>query len=362
MRLKLSIIYVIEEIGRDKIWDCLTNCLAQKKDETISDSKRQDSFEENYTLLKEYASQIMKYEHASPADADKAIKVIPICEQFLSVADETDKRKAFNAMKKEAKAEDPKSSIPYHSVFKHIIRGDDSWERVVSSVKSMHDRFALWDRKINEFNLKYADIPCCEIQLSDEPVKRNKMLMIPDIKYASVGKTFNKGKLLKFVVVDVETTGLKASSERIIQLSAVKYVDWEAVEIWNTYIDPKREIPKEASDINGITDDMVKGKPTIKQVAKSFADFVDNWDVVGYNLPFDYRFLYAEGIDLTEKKRKYYDVYALAKKAYKDDLDEFTLIEVAKYNGIYFNAHNSLNDCFATAEVFEKVIDEITNA
>ena len=138
-----------------------------------------------------------------------------------------------------------------------------------------------------------------------------RLMHINSIKYSTITKSFNKDKLVNFIVVDTETTGLKASSGRIVQLSAVKYVDWEATEVWNSLIDPKMDISKSASDINGITNELVSGKPTIKQVAKSFIEFVSGYDVIGYNLPFDLKFLYAEGIDLTQTKRKYYDVLAL---------------------------------------------------
>lgn len=329
----------------------------------ILGSAKDDDFDANYNQLKAYAAKVMPYYFATPKLASKASEIIPVCDDFLALAETIDRKKVNSAIRKEAKAENPRDKFPYHSVFKAVIHGnEDVMESVIRDVNKIKNSFVLWDKKITEFNNMFASVPSCEIQLSDEFIKRGKMIEIPEIKYASVGKAFNKDKLLKFIVIDTETTGLKASSERIIQLTAAKYVDWQPVEVWNTYIDPKREIPKEASDINGITDDMVKGKPTIKQVAKSFTEFVSDWDVVGYNLPFDYKFLYAEGIDLTEQKRKYYDVLSLAKKVYKTDLTSFTLSDVAEYNKIFFDAHNSLNDCYATGMVFKIIIDEITNA
>ena len=195
----------------------------------------------------------------------------------------------------------------------------------------------------------------------DSDIHRNNLSMMTEVKYASVGKAFNKDKVMKFVVVDTETTGLKASNGRIVQLSAVKYVDWEPVETWDTYIDPgKVKIGAEATKVNGITNEMLIGKPSIKQVSHSFVDFVGEAAVVGYNLQFDLKFLYAEGINLTEIKRKYYDVLALARKYYKGELYSFSLMDVASHNRIYFNAHNSLHDCLATGEIFELIVDGIT--
>lgn len=324
-----------------------------------------EAFNEQYQQLKDLAPLFNRCEYCSPKQAYQLYDtVLPIMDQFLEIANNINQELALNTFRTEAKeAPDQKNAvIPYHSVFRSCAFGhEDDWQRVVKDCEKLRYQFINYHDKIEQFNKRYADVPQCNIELSDINLKRNKMITIPEIKYTAVGKSFNKDKLLKFIVVDTETTGLKASSERIIQLSAVKYVEWQPVEVWNSYINPKRSIPEEASAINGITDDMVADKPTIKEVAESFIQFVGDWDIVGYNLPFDFKFLFAEGIDLTEKKRKYYDVYSLAKKVYKKELDSFTLENVASYNRIYYDAHDSLNDCYATAEVFENVINDITS-
>ncbi len=326
-----------------------------------SETENDGVFESQYNTLKELSNLISDYEYASSKSLyENYDAVFPLIEQFIDVANKIDEKKTIARIKKEAKAMNPSDSIPYHKDFHTTVFNEQELlKRILGKVQRIQHKFSLVHDGIESFEKRYADIPCAEIQLSDEFVKRNKMMDMPELKFASVGKAFNKDKLVKFIVIDTETTGIKASNGRIVQLSAVKYVEFEPVEVWNTYIDPLREIPKTASDVNGITDDMVKGKPTIKQVAKSFSEFVGNWDIVGYNLAFDMRFLFAEGIDLTETKRKYFDVYTLAKKAFKGDLESFTLTDVAEHCRIYFPAHNSLYDCYATAEVFEKVIDEI---
>lgn len=324
-------------------------------------SESDGKFEDQYNRLKEICKEITKYEYVSDSVRyEKYDEIYPLTEEFISIAESIDEGKANARIKKEAKQMHPKDPMPYHDDFRKTVFRDGNFiKEITSNVKGIQYKIKRVYDGIESFKAKYDGIPYAKIELSDEPVRRNNMINMPEIKYSPVGKSFNKERLVKFIVIDTETTGLKASNNRIIQLSAVKYVEFEPVEIWNTYIDPLREIPADASKVNGITDDMVKGKPTIKQVAKSFTEFVEKWDVVGYNLPFDMRFLYAEGIDLTETKRKYYDVLPLAKKAFKDNLEHFTLSDVASHCRVYFPAHNSLNDCFATAEVFEKVIDEI---
>ncbi|MBR2669269.1 MAG: 3'-5' exonuclease [Solobacterium sp.] len=333
-----------------------------KKNEDPEKEVGSELFNEQYAELKELATQILKYEYYSPSRAYRIYDMfVPLAVRFLEIANQIDRKKALRTFTKEAKNHNPNDRYPYHPVFKSIAWGKpDDWDKAIEDIKNLYDRFTYWHTEIDKFNAKYVDVPVVDIELSDIGLKRNKMIDIPEIKYTSIGKSFNKDRLLKFVVIDTETTGLKASSERIVQLSAVKYVDWEPVEAWSTYINPKRPIPAEASAVNKITDEMLIDKPTIKQVAESFTQFVKDYDVVGYNLPFDFKFLFAEGIDLTVQKRRYYDVYSLAKKAYMDELDSFSLEDVTKYLRIYYNAHNSLSDCYATAEVFGNVIKCIT--
>ena len=319
-------------------------------------------FDAQYEKLKNLASEIVPYEYSGMSDAMRAPTIVSLCDEFTSIASRIDSKKALNCFSKEAKVADPKSSVPFHPIFRCCATGrEDAWEYVVRSIKSIGAKYSKWYQGVCTFNERLNSIPSATVQLSDDHVLRNNMLLMPEIKYASVGKSFNKDALVRFVVVDTETTGLKASNGRIVQLSAIKYGDWEPVEIWSTYIDPgKVKIEADATKINGITNEMVAGKPTIKQVAHSFMDFVGDCSVVGYNLPFDLKFLYAEGIDLTNIKRKYFDVLALAKKCYKSDLDFFSLEDVAEYNRIYFIPHNSLHDCLATGDIFERIVDDIT--
>ena len=326
----------------------------------LMNPEKDNEFDKNYNLLKELEAQFYPYSSFPYYISYKYFdKVYPLTDKFISIAEQIDEKKAFSRLKKEAKAMHPLDRYPFHDDFHICVFDNDSWKRVVSDVRSIRSKLLREHRSIESFISKYSEIPSAEIKLSDEFIKRNKVIDMPEIKFAPVSKSFNKDKLVKFIVIDTETTGLKASNCRIIQLSAVKYVEFEPVEVWNTLINPLREIPKEASTINGKTDEMVKDKATIKQVAKSFIDFIGDLDVIGYNLAFDMKFLFAEGIDLMKTKRKYYDVYMLSKKAFKKDLDKFKLTDVAEYCGIYFPAHDSLNDCFATGELFEKIIDEI---
>lgn len=185
---------------------------------------------------------------------------------------------------------------------------------------------------------------------------------MPDIHYTSVSASFNRDTMPAFVVIDTETTGLSAREDGIVELSAIRFEEYNPVAGWTTLINPGRSIPAEASAVNSITDAMVSGAPTVAQVAQSFVDFCGAAPIVGYNLPFDLKMLYAAGIDLTTKRRKYYDVYAIAKKYFKGDmaLSSYKLGYVASQCGLVpVESHRSLSDCLTTGLLFDRLIDKM---
>ncbi|QBG48719.1 3'-5' exonuclease [Verrucomicrobia bacterium S94] len=96
---------------------------------------------------------------------------------------------------------------------------------------------------------------------------------------------------MKFVAFDLETTGTKPTEDMIVEVGAVMFDGNRAVKGYGALVDPGIPIPAEASAVNGITDDMLKGKPKIVDVLKEFAEFCGDLPLVAHNAPFDYKFL-----------------------------------------------------------------------
>jgi len=97
-----------------------------------------------------------------------------------------------------------------------------------------------------------------------------------------------------FIAFDLETTGFMPGVEQIVELGAVKFENGKPEAIFSTLVNPKKNIPAAASKVNGITDDMVQGKPTIDQLLDPFAEFCEDYIVVAHNAPFDVQFLTAD--------------------------------------------------------------------
>jgi DNA polymerase-3 subunit epsilon len=96
---------------------------------------------------------------------------------------------------------------------------------------------------------------------------------------------------MKFVAFDLETTGTKPTEDMIVEVGAVLFDGGRALKGYGTLVDPCRPIPLDASAVNGITDDMVKGKPRIADVLNDFAEFCGDLPLVAHNAPFDFKFM-----------------------------------------------------------------------
>jgi len=95
--------------------------------------------------------------------------------------------------------------------------------------------------------------------------------------------------------MDTETTGLEPESAQIIDIAAVTFRDGACVDTFEQLIQPDAPIPPESTEIHGITDEMVQGKPKFHEIAASLLERVQAADVlVAYNWPFDARFLAHE--------------------------------------------------------------------
>ncbi|PLR87433.1 PolC-type DNA polymerase III [Bacillus sp. V33-4] len=94
-----------------------------------------------------------------------------------------------------------------------------------------------------------------------------------------------------YVVFDVETTGLSAVYDKIIELAAVKVQNGEIIDRFERFADPHHPLSATTINLTGITDDMVKGAPEIEDVLADFKQWADDAVLVAHNASFDMGFL-----------------------------------------------------------------------
>lgn len=159
------------------------------------------------------------------------------------------------------------------------------------------------------------------------------------------------------VVFDLETTGVNTTKDRICSIAILKTMPDQTFVAKYRLINPKMPIPKEASDIHGITDDKVQGEPTFEQLANGVKEFIgDQCYIVGFNSKrFDMELLSEEfarcGISWPTAGIITLDAYEIYAHFNKRDLAAAYLHYTGK---VLEGAHNSLEDSKATMEIFLK--------
>jgi len=159
--------------------------------------------------------------------------------------------------------------------------------------------------------------------------------------------------------IDLETTGVNISNDRIVEIAIIKILPDGTRQVKRKLINPLIPIPSGASDVHGITDEMVKDAPSFKQVANEIKQFMDNCDMGGYNSNrFDVPMLIEEflraGVSFSVDGRKLVDVQKVFHM-----MEQRTLGAAYKFycNKVLDGAHSAEVDATATWEVLEAQIE-----
>lgn len=166
---------------------------------------------------------------------------------------------------------------------------------------------------------------------------------------------------MRAIFYDTETTGLKAKSDKIIELAAY---DPERDKTFETFLHPGFPIPPDVTAIHGITDEMVKNAPSFSDIALDFVKFCEGDTVLiaHNNDTFDVLFLRSEyeraGFQIPEWK--FLDSLKWARR-YRPDLPKHNLQSLREHYGISENrAHRALDDVKVLHEVFKHLTDDLT--
>lgn len=159
--------------------------------------------------------------------------------------------------------------------------------------------------------------------------------------------------------LDLETTGINVSNDRIIEFSILKISPNGKEEWMSSRINPEIPIPAKTTAIHGIKDEDVVNSPTFKAVAKNLANFLEGCDLAGYNaIKFDIPVLAEEflraNVDFNFTKRRYVDVQVIFHKKEQRTLSAAYLFYCKKE---LLGAHGSKADTAATFEILKSQLD-----
>ena len=159
----------------------------------------------------------------------------------------------------------------------------------------------------------------------------------------------------EIVCFDIETTGLKVTQEAITEIGAVRLRNGEIVETFQTFVDPERRLTPEIIGLTGITDDMLRGAPKLKDALTAFLAFAGNAPLAAHNAEFDISFIRAGcrkcGIPF---EPTYIDTLILAQNLLPG-LGKYKLDIVAEHLQLpQFNHHRASDDAVPVAQMLTK--------
>ena len=161
-----------------------------------------------------------------------------------------------------------------------------------------------------------------------------------------------------YCVLDLETTGFSATTEKITEVGIMKIKNGKVLDEFSCFVNPEKHIPQRVSEVTNITDDMVADSETIDKVFPKILDFIKDSVLVAHNAPFDMGFLKQNAKNLGyEFDYTYLDTLSLAKDLFPD-YKKYKLGKIADNLGIKVEvAHRALDDVDTTVKVFNVMMD-----
>lgn len=178
---------------------------------------------------------------------------------------------------------------------------------------------------------------------------------------------------LRYVVFDLETTGLDLHRDRVVSAAAYRMADGRIAlgDVFSSLVSPGRDIPSTAVKIHGIIPSMVDNAPSFADVFEKFIGFLGTDILVGYHVGFDLHFLnvYMRNAHGFPIQNLVLDAQSMCRRvcfprhlrAYADRLrSSQDLDTVARHFGIEIpERHTATGDALATAMIFQRVLSKL---
>ena len=165
-------------------------------------------------------------------------------------------------------------------------------------------------------------------------------------------------KNIREIVLDTETTGLNHNAgDRIVDIACVELINHvQTGKVYQTYINPQKDMDEEAQRITGINNDFLKDKPLFKDIVNEFLDFVKDSPLVIHNAKFDVDFLNSELSRVGKplfKLEEAIDTLTLAKIKFPGSAVSLdALCRKFEIDTSIRVTHGALIDCYLLAEVY----------
>ncbi len=164
----------------------------------------------------------------------------------------------------------------------------------------------------------------------------------------------------EFVVFDLETTGLSALNNHIIEIGAVRIQNLEITDVFNTYVDPQEHIAEKITELTGITNEDVINAPKAEEAVRRFLDFAGDSILIAHNAGFDINFIRNAAQKYSIPfENTYIDTVSLSRYC-NPDLNVHKLNTLAEYYKLgEFKHHRAVDDAKMLAEIFFHMVGRL---
>ena len=197
-----------------------------------------------------------------------------------------------------------------NGVFRYSARSMDAVAALLNAAngKSVADMLRIMARDYRNTKDGFPDlmridpgggVTFIEIKAEGDVLRRNQLTRLAQLEACGFRAEVARVKWIVdpaqiYVVVDVETTGGRATTNRLTEIGAVKMQGGEIIGEWSSLLNPQRPIPPNITRITNITDAMVAGAPLFRDVADEFGAFMGDGIFAAHNVNFDYGFISEE--------------------------------------------------------------------
>ena len=178
----------------------------------------------------------------------------------------------------------------------------------------------------------------------------DKMPSVTNSKHQSLDTTY--------CVLDLETTGFSAKTEKITEIGVMKVKDGKVLDEFACFVNPEKPIPQRVVEVTKITDEMVKDAETIDKVFPKLLKFLGDSVLVAHNADFDIGFLKQNAEDLGyDFDYTYVDTLSMARDLFPD-FKKYNLGKIAEKLKIHVDvAHRALDDVDTTVKVMNVMMN-----
>lgn len=159
-----------------------------------------------------------------------------------------------------------------------------------------------------------------------------------------------------YVAIDIETTGLNPKQDKIIEIGAIKVIEGKEAASFESFVNPRRDLPERIMELTGIRKEMLEDAPDIEEVIPKIVEFAEDLPLLGHRVIFDYSFLKRAAINwgrVDSWEKKGIDTLTLCRYFMPEEEKKNLSAACGYFNISLGNAHRAVADAKAAHLLFQ---------